>query len=130
MMSFLDEGMSCPGSGSVLLAGLGRLAHEGELVDARQRGATDGPVDRLPARAVLAEPRDDVRRRRVPPVLADAVGLDQPAVAVAGPVALAVSAFGVEDPGLDLVPHRVPADPLRAREHRLALRLHRELADE
>src|SRR3954449_1383343 len=103
-----------------LLAGLGWLAHDGELVDAGQRGAPDGPVDRLPARPVLAQSRDDVRRRRELAVLPHAVGLDHPLVAVAGPVPLAEATLGVEDPGLELATRRVPADPLRAAQDRLA----------
>ena len=38
--------------------------------------------------------------------------------------------LGVEDPGLELPPHGVPADPLGAREHGLAPGLHGELAVE
>src|SRR4051794_30956626 len=111
--------MRCGG----LFAGLGGLAHDGELVDPGQRVAPEGPVDRLPARPILAQSGDDVRRRRMLAVLPDAVGLDQPAVALAGPVPLAEAPLGVEDPGLELATRRVPADPLRAAQDGLALGL-------
>src|SRR5947208_8378113 len=101
------------GEVGTLLTGLGWLTHDGELVDPGHRGAPDGPVDRLPARPILAQSRDDVRRRGVLAVLPHALGLDHPLLAVAGPVPLAEAALGVEDPGLELAPHRVPADPLR-----------------
>src|SRR4051794_37085653 len=130
MMKILEERRWYEIRRVALLAGLGRLPHDRELVDPGHRGAADGPVDRLPARPVLAQTGDDIRRRRVLTVLPHALGLDHPLVPVAGPVALAEPAFGIEDPRLELVARRVPADPLRAREHGLALRLHGELADQ
>ena len=80
------------------------------------RGAAEGPVDRLPAHPVLAQSRDDVRGRRVLAVLPDAFGLDHPLVAVAGPVALAVAPLGVEDPGLELAPAAGPSRSAACRE--------------
>ena len=90
--------------GVCLLAGLGWLAHDRELVDPGHRGAPDGPVDRLPARSVLAQTGDDVRGGSMPAVLPYALGLDHPLFPIAGPVALAEAPLGVEDPGLELVP--------------------------
>src|SRR3954468_14577024 len=113
-----------------LLAGLGWLTHQGELIDPGHRDAAEGPVDRLPARPVLAQTLEDVRDRGVPAVLPDALGLDHPLVAVAAPVAFAEAALRVEDPGLELAPHRVPADPLRAAQDRLAVGLHGEFAEQ
>ena len=63
-------------------------------------------------------------------ILSHAIRLDQPAVAVARPVPFAKAALGVEDPGLELALHRVPSDPLRAAQDRLALGLHGEFADQ
>src|SRR4051794_33047883 len=112
------------------LAGLWWLAYQGELVDPGDRDAAEGAVDRLPARAVLAQTLQDVRDRGVPAILSNALGLDHPLVTVAGPVAFAEAPLGVEDPGLELAPHRIPADPLRAAQDWPAVSFHGEFADQ
>src|SRR3954454_18847732 len=48
----------------LLLADLGGRTDHDELVDPGDRGPPEGPVHRLPAQAVLAQARDDVRGRR------------------------------------------------------------------
>src|SRR5271157_5819829 len=112
------------------LADLGRLAHQGELIDPGHCRAADCAVDRLPADSVLAQSRDDIRGRRGFAVLLHALGLDHPLVAVTGPVGLDKTALGIEDPRLELAIDRVPADPLRAAHHGLALGLDGELAEQ
>src|SRR3954452_14614361 len=107
-----------------LLAGLGGLTHQGELGDPGHREATKGPVDRLPARPVLAQTLQDVRDRGGLAVLPNALGLDDPLVTIPGKVAFAEAALGAEDPGPDLAPPRAPPDPLRAAHDRLSVGLH------
>src|SRR4051812_38026060 len=111
-------------------AGLGRLANHDELVDTGDRGGSHGVFRRLPAHPVLAQPRDDVRGRRVLPVRSDAFGLDHPLVAIARVEPFAVAPLGVEDPGLELSLERVPADPLAAGSYRPAPGLDGKLAFE
>ena len=113
-----------------LLAGLGWLAHDGELVDSRDCGASECAVDRLPADPIFADTGDDIRGRCGFAILSHPIRFDQPSIAVAREVPLAEAALGVEDPGLELVLHRVPADALGAGENRLALGLHGEFADQ
>src|SRR5208337_2396473 len=113
-----------------LLADLGRLAHQGELIDPGHCRAAERAVDRLPADSVLAQTRDDIRGRRGLAVLLHALGLDHPLVAVTGPVGFDKTALGIEDPRLELALDRVPADPLRAAHHGLALHLDGELAEQ
>src|SRR3954451_20315844 len=98
----------------MLLSSLGRLANQRELVDLSNRGAAHRPVNRLPARAVIAQTSDDVCGRSRLAIRSHSLDLENPAVAIAGEVAFAVAALGVEDPGLELALPRVPPDPLRA----------------
>src|SRR5208337_1908592 len=81
------------------------------------------------ADSVLAQSRDDIRGRRGFAVL-HALGLHHPPVAVTGPVGLDKAPLGVEDPRLELALDRVPADPLGAAHHGLALSLDSELAEQ
>src|SRR3954469_15021970 len=72
-------------------ARFGRLANEDELVDVRRGLAARGPIDGLPADHVVAHARDNLRGGRKLAVMAHAVGLDDPLVAVVRPEALAIS---------------------------------------
>ena len=80
--------------------------------------------------AILAQTGDDIRGRRRFTILPHPFRLDQPPVAVAGPVSLGKAPLRVEYPGLELALDGVPSDPLRAGEDRLALGLHGEIADQ
>src|SRR5258708_24950858 len=97
-----------------LTADLGGCSHYHELIDSGDRGPAEGPVHRLPAHPVLTQARDDVGGRYRLPFPADAFDLDDPLVAVARPESFAMSPFGVEDPGLEPLLQRIPADALGA----------------
>src|SRR5262249_36899130 len=56
--------------------------------------------------------REQIRRRGSCSVRPDARCLDNPLVAVAGPLALAIAPLGVKDPRADALANRVPADSL------------------
>src|SRR5207245_2633000 len=90
----------------------------------------DGPLARLPADHVLVHAHEDLCGGGVLAVVADAGRLDDPALAVAGPEAFAVTSLGVEYPRLELPGHGVPADPLRSGHRGLALKVHGERADQ
>src|SRR5262245_19056462 len=79
-----------------------RLADHDDLVDVVRDVGPERPVERPPAEMVLVDVGEHLGRGRGPAVGADAVGLDDPVVAAAGPEGIAVAAVGVEQPGLDL----------------------------
>src|SRR5580658_3260359 len=87
--SILEKEGRSQGNEMMLLAGFGWLAHQGELINPRNSGSAQGAVDRLPADPIFAHTGDDIRRRRRFPVLPHTLCLNQPPVAVLGPVSVA-----------------------------------------
>ena len=77
------------------------------------------------AQRVGIDSRKDVRCRNIAAVGQHAGVLDRPAVAVAGPLALAETAVRLEDPGTDSMGTRIPADDFGAAPTRRSFRRRR-----